>query len=387
MRIHVQRPVGADDTFEAQLVAQVTQRIRVIINSSVVETIAVIEHDGRGLALLHSSLPRHHVVLPKLRVRAGVGKTVTSATGDIVLGHGVQTVFLISQRLRHNHLGDVIHFVAVPGADFHAVAVEDRRVAHRRHFLGILGNHVVEQLRIMRHAEGIVWHVDHGTEGVVWAVGFKGDRNAQRGALADSLNGIEHILLLLGRARGGIGIVRDMVLVDFVPHRAIRDVVAQRDMVFLTVQPLVLHRINGRESAAGKVVRQIAQLHVDVHLGNQIGDARVNIVAPVLVDIQRTVLIEILEIQAISLNKETLVLSAQFHLFAIRFDVVESGRALLDDRLLGEGRDANRGEQHCNREKQRDFLLHTGMLSFLKPSVIVQHEYRFLMSSSMHTAP
>lgn len=96
-------------------------------------------------------------------------------------------------------------------------------------------------------------------------------------------------------------------------------------------------RYGGALAARNARKDQRAGLFVSIHLAEQVRHTVLNGLAVVLVDIQRTVAVEVLEVQAVHLDELVLGRGAQLGLIAIGLNVVESGYAFLDDALFRHG--------------------------------------------------
>ena len=219
-----------------------------------------------------------------------------------MLGRGVHAVLLVGLGFQADHLGDVVHVIAVPGTDFHAVGVEGQVEADGALFLGVLGNHFVQQLFVMGDTERVVRHVHHAGPGVVAAVAAQHHRHAQAGGFRDFL---ERVVLVNQGIRGAVHVMqvgRYVVGDDGVVHRHVAVAVLVRIGGLVGVEPLFGIRIHGGEGAAGGGVPQQADLLIDGHLGQQVVHTGADFLAPVFVDIQDAVGVQVLEFQSVHLD-------------------------------------------------------------------------------------
>ena len=300
--MHPHGPVGDDAAVIAQGLTQHCHGLAVIADVAVVHHLAVVQHDPAGAVVDNGALPADQPGIHQIcrALCACIGGTATA--GNKVLGAGVDTVFLISLGFDANHLGDVVHVIAVPGADFHAVGVEGDMEANGALLLGVLGNHVIQQLLVMSDAEGIVRHIDHACPGVVAAVTAEHHGNAQAGGLCDFLEGVVLVNQGIGRAVDVVQIGGDIVGDDGMVHGDVAVAILVGVGRLVGIQPVLGIGVHGGEGAAGGSVPQQADFFIQGHLAQQVIHTGIHILPPVLVYVQLAVAVEVFEFQAVYLD-------------------------------------------------------------------------------------
>ena len=170
--------------------------------------------------------------------------------------------------------GDVFGILAVLRADFVGVGLKGNVDAHGAHGLAVEASQGIRQFGIVGGAEALVRLIDVSAERIIFAVGGEHHRHAQALGLGGSLQVIQRV----GNGDG----------------RAIQ--VKQ-----LAGEGVFLHHV-ARVVQLGVDTEQQANLFLRGHLADQIGDALVGILAPVLVHVQLAVIVEILEFQAVHIQ-------------------------------------------------------------------------------------
>ena len=371
-------PVGDDDAFVAQRLAQVVHGLGVVVNMHGVGEAGVVAvgHQPLGVGF-QSDAPGGDPVVGGLRVGAGAGEVGVAAAGDPVLGAGIDAVFYLDGLdLSLGHGAGVLGVLAVPGADLLPVGMQHDVDAHGAGFPGVLLPELLAEFDVVGGAEGIVRGVDHAAPGVVLAVVGDGDRDAQAGLLTHLLHGVVVFNLLLRQTVGVVQEVGDAVDIDVVPHRmadaaggvsAAAGAGAGSRFFFgavsgaeglLRPQEAGIGEIHTGGVAAGVGMDEHGGFLLQRHLAVQILDARVHIRAPVFVDVQFAVLVQILELEAVHLENGRSFDVAKLDLIPFGGDDVDLlGRVLGGLRgFLSERGEAQTGERQKERQQQGQFL-------------------------------
>ena len=185
-----------------------------------------------------------------------------------MLGAGGQAVFLQAFDFRRDDGSDELGILAVLRANLVVVGLEGHVNAHRVHGLAIEGGQLVGQFRIVGIAERFVRLVNVAAPSVVFPV-----------------RGVHHGDAQPFRFRHGLQIVQD--------GGNFRGCAVQVEQ--LAGQVEVLHHV-GRIIKLGVHAEQQANFFFHRHLAEQVGHALIGALAPVLIDVQRTVLVQILKL-------------------------------------------------------------------------------------------
>ena len=218
-----------------------------------------------------------------------------AGAGDEVLHARQRAAGVQGFHLGGGHFGDVFRILAVPGAQLHAVGLEDHVIAYRAGLGGIAFPQLFGQLRVAGGAEGVVRGIDVATPGVEFTVGGEGEGYAQPGSFGHGLHFVVRAHLFVRCAVGVVQVIGDAVHVDVIPHGIVGTVIG----TILLIQGIRVGEIHAGIVAAGADVVQQHGLFLECHLAQQVGDAVLDIRPPVLVHVQLSIIVQILELQSV----------------------------------------------------------------------------------------
>ena len=360
-------PVGADGALKAEFAAQHfrAQDVGVVDIQGVNIRAAVIAHRSEGV-LGDTGPPRHVVVfLPAARIDEPAAGTVLVGTGagpvlevdqDFVrTDHAVLALGTIHKGLQHlgrqfGGLGEAAHVPAPAGLGHHVdLRAEDHMQTHGAVFLGDDSAEVLDEFRVTGGGDADLAFVARelgeilgapyvgAGAGAVARVGREHDRNAQAGRLGDFLHAVGPFGELARRAGAVVQDVAEILLFDVglggsraahlsdghgigvLAARADRSGIAfffrPGKQCFLLVGEVILDHAAFGDGDVG--MEHQAGFFFEGHLADQVGDAVFNRKAPILIGIEGTVLVEVLELE-LSFSQDVGTAGAQFRLFQFR---------------------------------------------------------------------
>ena len=251
----------------------------------------------------------------------------------------------------------------------------------------------------MSHTESIVGHVNHSAPSIIRAVTGENAGYSQTTFLSNGLDLVKQIQLVLGHTGQSSNEAGNMYILNLICHwiypkisanflKNIMRIQCTLWIVNIRIASISYFRIVHIGYNGAVVAKQATENHGSsfffrCHLAQQIINTVLNGLTVVLVDIQRAVAVEVLEVQAVHLNELVLGRGAQLGLIAIGLNVVESGYAFLDDALFRHGGQSAQRSQHRNSQQPGNQFLHFHSTPFFLPLI----RYRGLWSGVFLSPP